>query len=124
MAHKKTKKTPAQGKLQGWKAIANYLGISASAAQRWAEGGMPVRREGRFTVADPEDLRRWLGRESHMPEPAHIVTPQTDMSAALMASISATRRTATCLMLAPLPLTDNRTHDRKSDKSYRCFRSL
>jgi len=94
MAHKKTKtkKTPSNGKLQGWKAIAGYLGISASAAQRWAEGGMPVRREGRFTVADPEDLRRWLGRESHMPEPAHIVTPQTDISAALKASISATRR--------------------------------
>ena len=53
---------------------------------------MPVRKEGRFTVADPEDLRRWLGRESHMPEPAHIVTPQTDISAALKASISATRR--------------------------------
>jgi hypothetical protein len=92
MAGKKTKNTVSNGKLRGWKAIALYLGISANAAQRWAKNGMPVRREGRFTVAEAEELRRWLGRESHMPTAALVVTPQTDMSAALKASISAMRR--------------------------------
>ena len=92
MAGKKAKKAAQDGRLKGWKGIAAYLGISASAAQRWADNGMPVKREGRFTVAEPEELRRWVGRESHMPEAAHIVTPETDISAALKASISATRR--------------------------------
>jgi phage terminase Nu1 subunit (DNA packaging protein) len=86
------KNKPADGKLKSWKAIGAYLGISESAAQRWASQGMPVKKEGRFTVADREELRRWLGRESHMPEAAHIVTPETDVSAALKASITAMRR--------------------------------
>jgi hypothetical protein len=92
MTRKNTKKAPQDGKLKGWKAIATYLGISASAAQRWGENGMPVKREGRLMVAEPEELRSWVGRESHMPEAAHIVTPETDISAALKASITATRR--------------------------------
>ena len=92
MAQRKTKKAAEADKLKGWKAIASYLGISESAAHRWAKNGMPVQREGRSTVAEPEELRRWVGRESHMPEAAHIVTPETDISAALKASISATRR--------------------------------
>jgi hypothetical protein len=86
------KSSKQDNKLKGWKAIAAYLGISPSAAHRWAKNGMPVRREGRSTVAEPEELRRWVGRESHMPEAAHIVTPETDISAALKASITATRR--------------------------------
>jgi phage terminase Nu1 subunit (DNA packaging protein) len=86
------KSKPSDDKLKTWKAIARYLGISESAAHRWAEQGMPVRKEGRFTVADREELRRWLGRESHMPEAAHIATPETDVSAALKASITAMRR--------------------------------
>lgn len=86
------KSTPRDDKLKSWKAIATYLGISESAAQRWASQGMPVKKEGRFTVAEPEELRRWVGRESHMPEAAHIVTPETDVSAALKASITAMRR--------------------------------
>lgn len=88
----KAKNGNASDKLKGWKGIAAYLGISESAAHRWASNGMPVKREGRFTVAEPEELRRWLGRESHMPEAAHIVTPETDISAALKASITSTRR--------------------------------
>jgi hypothetical protein len=51
--------------LKGWKVIAGYLGIPAGTAQRWARDDMPVRREGRFTVADRNDLSAWLGRESH-----------------------------------------------------------
>lgn len=92
MAGKKTKKAAQDGKLKGWKGIASFLGISESAAHRWAKNGMPVKREGRFTIAEPEELRRWVGRESHMPEAAHIVTPETDISAALKASITASRR--------------------------------
>jgi hypothetical protein len=92
MARKTAKEPVQEGKLKGWKAIGSYLGISGSAAQRWAKNGMPVRREGRFTVADVEELRRWLGRESHMSAPAYIVTAGTDISAALRASLSATRR--------------------------------
>jgi hypothetical protein len=53
---------------------------------------MPVRKEGRFMVADAEEIRRWLGREAHMPAPAQVMTPGTDISAALKESISAVRR--------------------------------
>ena len=77
--------------LKGWKAIGAYLGIGAISAQRWAKGGMPVRREGRFTVADANEVRQWLGREAHMPAPAHVLTAGADVSAALKASISALR---------------------------------
>jgi hypothetical protein len=53
---------------------------------------MPVRREGRFTVADPKELSAWLGREAHMPGPAKILTDETDVAQALKESIAATRR--------------------------------
>jgi hypothetical protein len=78
--------------LRGWKAIGDYLGIGAATAQRWAKSGMPVKREGRFTVAEPEEISRWLGRESHMPAPAHVVKNDADMSAALKESISALKK--------------------------------
>lgn len=81
---------PAQ--LKGWKAIADYLGIGESAAQRWARTGMPVRREGRFTIANVDELRAWLGRESHMAKPAFVATGQADLSAPLKESILAARR--------------------------------
>jgi len=82
----------AAGTLRGWKAIAEFLAIPSTTAQRWAKGGMPVRREGRFTVADAEELRGWLGRESEMPAPAHIATNNADLAAGLKESISAIRR--------------------------------
>ena len=79
--------------LKGWQAIGSYLGVGAAIAQRWArDSGMPVRKEGRFMVADVEELRRWLGREAHMPEPAQVMTAGADISAALKESISAVRR--------------------------------
>ena len=78
--------------LKGWKAIGAYLGIGAASAQRWAKNGMPVRREGRFTVADADEIRRWLGREAHMPGPAHVLTNESDVAAALKESLSAVRR--------------------------------
>ncbi len=80
------------GPLQGWKAIADFLGLPVTTAQRWGKTGMPVRRQGRFTVADPDELRQWLGRESEMPEPAHIATNSADLAAGLKASIAQARR--------------------------------
>jgi len=79
------------GVLKGWKAIASYLRIPPSTAQRWAKDGMPVRREGRFTVAAPKELSEWLGRESHMPGPAQVMTDEADVAAALKKSIAAVR---------------------------------
>jgi hypothetical protein len=54
---------------------------------------MPVKREGRFMVADADELRQWLGKEAHMPGSAHVVTATgNDISAALKDSITAVRR--------------------------------
>ena len=90
--HKNAKNAESPSILRGWAAIGAYLGIGAAAAQRWAKSGMPVRREGRYTVADVEELKHWLGREAHMPGPAHVMTKDADISAALKESISALRR--------------------------------
>ncbi len=79
-------------RLQGWKAIADYLALPVATAQRWGRSGMPVRREGRFTVADPTQLRDWLGKESDMPAAAHIATNQADLAAGLKQSIAAFRK--------------------------------
>ena len=78
--------------LKGWTAIARYLGIPVATAHRWASEGMPVRREGRFTVADRDAVSAWLGRESHMPKPAHVMTEDADMATALKESIAAARK--------------------------------
>jgi hypothetical protein len=89
---KRRKRDEATQQLKGWKAIGEYLGIGSASAQRWAKGGMPVRREGRFTVANADEIRQWLGREAHMPGAAHVVTDTgDDISAALKESISALR---------------------------------
>jgi hypothetical protein len=53
---------------------------------------MPVGREGKFIVAEPAELRNWLGAESHMKGPAHVLTENADMCAALKESISVARR--------------------------------
>ncbi len=92
MPRKTTRRDERTTLLKGWKAIGGYLGIGAAAAQRWAKSGMPVRREERFTVADVDEIRKWLGRESHMAAPAHISTPDTDVAAALKESIAAVKR--------------------------------
>jgi hypothetical protein len=87
--------------LKGWKAIGEYLGVGAASAQHWAKTGMPVRKEGRFIVADVEGLRSWLGEQAHMPAPAHVVTDTgDDISAALKESISALRRHKAALPLS------------------------
>ena len=91
MPRKREKRAEPPSTLKGWKAIGDYLGIGA-AAQRWAKAGMPVRREGRFTVADIAAIQKWLGRESHMSAPARIVTSDADVAGALKDSIAALRR--------------------------------
>lgn len=82
----------AEGELKGWTAIAHYLCIPVATVHRWVSEGMPVRREGRFTVADREAVSAWLGRESHMPKAAHVMTKDADMAAALKESIAAVRK--------------------------------
>ncbi len=84
--------TAQHGPLRGWKAIADFLALPVTTAQRWGKGGMPVHREGRFTVADADELRSWLGKESEMPAPAHIATNSADLAAGLRESISAVRQ--------------------------------
>ena len=91
MPHKKDQLSSEVELLRGWKNIAAYLGIPTGTAQRWAKDGMPVRREAPSTVADPKELSAWLGRESHMPGPAQVMTGQVDMGNALKESIAAMR---------------------------------
>jgi hypothetical protein len=89
---KKKSQPAASAALKGWTAIARYLGIPVATAHRWASEGMPVHREGRFTVADRDAVSAWLGRESHMPKPAHVMTADADVAAALKESIAAARK--------------------------------
>lgn len=78
--------------LKGWAEIAKFMGTTPSSAQTWAKKGMPVKREGRFTVADPAEVQAWLGHQSNMPKPTHILTNETDITAALKESLSVARR--------------------------------
>jgi hypothetical protein len=87
------KKKPAPpAPLKGWTAIAKFMGTTPASAQGWAKQGMPVKREGRFTVANRAEVQAWLGQQSHMPTPAHILTNDTDIAAALKESISVVRQ--------------------------------
>ncbi len=74
------------GPLRGWQQIAAFLGLPISAAQRWAKSGMPVTREGRRVQASPEELNRWMGRETA--EPVHIATDSADLSSELRRGLS------------------------------------
>ncbi len=75
--------------LKGWQHIAEFLGQPASVAQRWARTGMPVRREGRFVAASPEQLNKWLGREAG--EPVHVATEEADLAAELKRGLAYVR---------------------------------
>ena len=66
--------------------------MPSASAQRWAKEGMPVKRDGRFVLADPAELEAWIGRESHMAKPAHVMTGEADIAAALKESISLARQ--------------------------------
>jgi hypothetical protein len=75
--------------LKGWQHIAEFLGQPISVAQRWARTGMPVRREGRFVAASPEQLNKWLGREAG--EPVHVATEEADLAAELKRGLAYVR---------------------------------
>jgi hypothetical protein len=77
--------------LKGWEEIAAFLGQPVSVAQRWANDGMPVRRQGRYVETSREGLNRWLGRES-AGEPVQIATDETDLSAELKRGLSSVRK--------------------------------
>jgi hypothetical protein len=86
------KKKTAPTTLKGWTAIAKFMGTTPAYAQTWAKQGMPVKRDGRFTVADPTEVQAWLGQQSHMPKSGYILTNDTDIAAALKDSISIMKR--------------------------------
>ena|SRR5689334_10852834 len=84
------KPEPPTNVLKGWQQIAAFLGQPVSVVQRWANEGMPVRREGRYVESSREELNRWLGRES-AGEPVQIATPDTDLSAELKRGLTFVR---------------------------------
>jgi hypothetical protein len=88
---KPPKPTAKSDTLKGWQQIAAFLGQPISVAQRWAQSGMPVSREGRRVVARAEELNGWLGRES-AGEPVQIATKGTDLSAELKRGLSYVRK--------------------------------
>jgi hypothetical protein len=80
--------------LNGWAHIAQFLGQPIAVAQRWARSGMPVKREGRFMTASPEELSRYLGREAGLDVPAHIASEEMDLSANLKRALLYARERA------------------------------
>lgn len=50
---------------------------------------MPLGRQGRSVVATPEELNKWLGRESG--EPLHVATPEVDLAAELKRGLAYVR---------------------------------
>ena len=77
--------------LTGWAQIAQFLGQPIAVAQRWARSGMPVKREGRFMTASPEELSRYLGREAGLDVPVHIASEEMDLSTDLKRALSYAR---------------------------------
>jgi hypothetical protein len=77
--------------LKGWTQIAQFLGQPIAVAQRWARSGMPVKRDGRFMTASPEELSRYLGREAGLDVPVHIASEGMDLSADLKRALSNAR---------------------------------
>ena len=78
-------------RLRGWTEIGRFLGQPVAVAQRWARSGMPVKREGRFMTASPEELSRYLGREAGLDVPVHIASEDMDLSADLKHALSYAR---------------------------------
>lgn len=86
------KQKEESGSLNGWQQIADFLGQPTSVAQRWAKSsGMPVTHVGRRVQALPDELNRWLGRES-AGEPIQIATESADLSAELKRGLSYVRK--------------------------------
>jgi hypothetical protein len=79
----------ADAPLKGWKQIAEFLGEPVSVVKRWRSEGMPVFEQGRFVSSTPEQLNKWLGRESG--KPVRVVTPETDLTSELKRAITLAR---------------------------------
>src|SRR5205814_1103992 len=79
---KKTKAAPPPAILKGWEQIASFLGQPMNVAQRWGTDAMPITRQGRYVIATPEELNRWLGRESGG-EPLRVASADVDLSVEL-----------------------------------------
>jgi hypothetical protein len=80
---------PEPVELRGWPAIAGFLGMPDSTAQRWAKEGMPVRRDGRNIVASPAELNHWLQRTSGEAAGVHVAVEGADLLKDLKASLAA-----------------------------------
>jgi TolB-like protein len=70
--------TPIRDRLQGWKAIARFLGRETRTVQLWErERGLPIHRlpghPSQSVHAHPEELARWLDGSGH--KPAFVPTP-------------------------------------------------
>jgi WD40 repeat protein len=67
--------TLAEGRINGWKDIASYLGVDQRTAQRWElNDGLPVSREGGKVFAYASELDRWRS--------ARVVGPAVENSEA------------------------------------------
>jgi hypothetical protein len=89
---KKARDPESRPELRGWPAIAEYLAMPKSTVHRWAKEGMPVRRQGRNVVADPNELNVWLQRSSGEPLGVHVATPDSNLLSDLKASIAARKK--------------------------------
>ena len=82
---------PQPNVLEGWQDIAAFLSQPVSVAQRWAKDGMPLKRQGRFVTATPEELNKWLGRDSGG-EPVQVATAYLDLSKELKRGLAFVRQ--------------------------------
>lgn len=79
--------SPTSADLRGWPAIAEFLGMPQSTAQRWGKDGMPIFHEGRKVVANREALNQWLQRSSGEQVGVHIATQDSNLLKAMQASL-------------------------------------
>jgi len=80
--------TKRSTELEGWAAIARFLGQPVATAQRWRKQGLPISRSGRNVTARPAELNAWLGRDQH------IVNAESDLSLELKRSLKVKRKVA------------------------------
>jgi hypothetical protein len=80
------------GRLEGWEAIARFLGQTSAVAQRWHHSGMPVVRCGRHVYAWAEELTQWVGTEAGKSKPVHIAMTHEDLLADLKEGLAYVRR--------------------------------